>query len=143
MNVLGSRIKQLREKNDLSQKQVAKSLGISNVQLSRYESGDRRPDPEMIKQIADYFDVSTDYLLGRNNNPSTCKNSEETTKQFPDLTDIDPDLLHRFIETVKSDPYQTLFFDNVLNSSKEERERLVRDLLEIRKKHKDSQNKKN
>lgn len=69
LSVLGSRIKYLREKKNLSQKRLADSLGITNVQLSRYESGDRKPDPETILQIADYFETTTDYLLGKTNNP--------------------------------------------------------------------------
>jgi transcriptional regulator with XRE-family HTH domain len=69
-NVLGTRIKYLREKQDLSQTRLASSLDITNTQLSRYESGDRKPDPETITRIANYFEVSTDYLLGRTNDPS-------------------------------------------------------------------------
>ncbi|MFC5773721.1 helix-turn-helix domain-containing protein [Ectobacillus antri] len=65
MDVLAQRIKKLRELNNYSQKRVADALGISNVQLSRYESGDRKPEPETIKNIADFYDVSVDYLLGR------------------------------------------------------------------------------
>lgn len=65
MSVLGKRLKFLREKNDYSQKRVADSLGISNTQLSRYESGDRNPDPELITKFADFYDVTTDYLHGR------------------------------------------------------------------------------
>ncbi|MBU5213257.1 helix-turn-helix domain-containing protein [Heyndrickxia oleronia] len=68
MSVLGDRIKLLRDKHNYSQKRVASALGISNVQLSRYESGDRKPDPEMITMIADYFGVSTDFLLGKTDN---------------------------------------------------------------------------
>ncbi|MBH0166249.1 helix-turn-helix transcriptional regulator [Fictibacillus sp. 7GRE50] len=68
MNQLGDRLKSLREKQNKSQLRVAKDLGLSNVQLSRYESGDRKPDPEVIASFADYFEVTTDYLLGRNNN---------------------------------------------------------------------------
>lgn len=64
-NILGARIKQLREKNNLSQKQLAEQLGITNVQLSRYESGGRKPDPDTITTIAAFFGVMTDYLLGR------------------------------------------------------------------------------
>lgn len=64
-NMLGSRIRYLREKSHYSQKQMAEKLRITNVQLSRYESGARKPDPEMIVNIADFFDVSTDFLLGR------------------------------------------------------------------------------
>ncbi|HET7628151.1 MAG TPA: helix-turn-helix transcriptional regulator [Bacillales bacterium] len=63
-NILGSRIKRLRENRGLSQKQLAAELEISNVQLSRYESGNRKPDPDTIASFANYFDVSADYLLG-------------------------------------------------------------------------------
>jgi transcriptional regulator with XRE-family HTH domain len=65
MNHLGERLKSLREKKNKSQLRVAKDLGLSNVQLSRYESGDRKPDPEVIAAFADYYEVTTDYLLGR------------------------------------------------------------------------------
>ncbi len=65
MSTLGIRIKSLRIECNLSQIQLAKALGISNVQLSRYESGDRKPDPETLLLIANFLDVSTDYLLGR------------------------------------------------------------------------------
>ncbi|WP_342045956.1 helix-turn-helix domain-containing protein [Bacillus sp. OTU530] len=71
MDVLADRIKSIRERHNYSQKRVAEALGISNVQLSRYESGDRKPEPETIKKIADFFDVSVDYLLGRINVPNT------------------------------------------------------------------------
>lgn len=79
MSTLGKRIKYLREKNDYSQKRVADAIGISNVQLSRYESGDRKPDPETISLLASFFDVSTDYLLGRTDNPSSKPYTSELT----------------------------------------------------------------
>lgn len=82
MSVLGDRIKHLREQASLSQKRLAESLGISNVQLSRYETGDRKPDPDTIRQIADYFDVSVDYLLGRD----TPSSSRLTNLEDPELT---------------------------------------------------------
>ncbi|WP_077614977.1 helix-turn-helix domain-containing protein [Caenibacillus caldisaponilyticus] len=61
---LGERIRHLRERKNLSQRRLADALMISNVQLSRYESGSRTPDPELIARIAKYFNVSSDYLLG-------------------------------------------------------------------------------
>jgi HTH-type transcriptional regulator, competence development regulator len=70
MSILGKRLKFLREKNNYSQKRVADSIGISNTQLSRYESGDRKPEPELITQFADYYGVTTDYLHGRTDEPN-------------------------------------------------------------------------
>ncbi|MGM7683754.1 helix-turn-helix domain-containing protein [Cytobacillus sp. Hm23] len=71
MKVLGERIKSLRLSQGYSQKEVAHAIGVSNVQLSRYESGDRKPDAETIKHLADFFEVSTDYLLGRADTPAS------------------------------------------------------------------------
>ncbi|MED0704886.1 helix-turn-helix domain-containing protein [Aneurinibacillus aneurinilyticus] len=97
MSVLGKRIKYLREKNNFSQKRLAESLGITNVQLSRYETGDRNPDPDTIKKIADFFEVSTDYLFGRTNNPSSKSNEDDSNINvafydgLKDLDKLDPD----------------------------------------------------
>lgn len=65
MNVLGKNIKQLRDRADIQQNEFAKKIGVSNVVLSRYESGERKPDYDTLQKIADFFDVSIDYLLGR------------------------------------------------------------------------------
>lgn len=62
---LGHRIKNLRERNNISQIDFAKKIGVSNTVLSRYETGDRKPDYDTLQLIADFFEVSTDYLLGR------------------------------------------------------------------------------
>lgn len=62
---LGPRIKELRESAGLNQVELAKILRISNTTLSQYESGARVPGDEIKKAIADYFDVSLDYLYGR------------------------------------------------------------------------------
>lgn len=70
MDSLGYRIKYLRERNNISQKDFANKIGVSNTVLSRYESGDRKPDYDTLQLIADFFEVSTDYLLGRTDTPA-------------------------------------------------------------------------
>ena len=62
---LGSRIKALREQARLSQKEFAAKLNIANNTLSMYESDMRVPNDKIKSQIADYFGVTVDYLLGR------------------------------------------------------------------------------
>ncbi len=64
-NILGKRIKKLREKNNLNQLEFSKILNISNTTLSQYEAGNRTPSDEIKEKVADYFNVSVDYLLGR------------------------------------------------------------------------------
>ena len=58
-------LKELRKKLGISQTTVANALGISRQSYNFYENGKRDPDTEMLKNIAEYFNVSTDYLLGR------------------------------------------------------------------------------
>jgi transcriptional regulator with XRE-family HTH domain len=62
------RLKELREKRDLSQESLAKLLNIPRTTLSHYESsGERMPRKERLQEIADFFNVSVDYLIGRTN----------------------------------------------------------------------------
>ncbi|MER1958840.1 MAG: helix-turn-helix transcriptional regulator [Solibacillus sp.] len=78
MASLGSRIKGLREKYNISQKDFAVKIGVSNVVLSRYESDERKPDYDTLQLIADFFEVSTDYLLGRiEKNPQITKHEQD------------------------------------------------------------------
>lgn len=57
-------IRNLRMRNNLSSKELSKILNISESSVSLYESGKRKPSLSLIIKIADYFSVSTDYLLG-------------------------------------------------------------------------------
>lgn len=69
--MLGDRIRSLREKNNLTQEQIAKKIGISRGTYAHYEINKRRPDYETLIKIAEIFDVSTDYLLtGKEHNSS-------------------------------------------------------------------------
>lgn len=61
----GERIKKLREEQSVSQIDLAKALFISQSSISEYESGNQQPPISMLIQLADFFDVNIDYLLGR------------------------------------------------------------------------------
>lgn len=60
-----NRIKKLRQKHKVSQQELADLLGISTRAWRFYESGDREPNIAGLISLADYFDVSLDYLVGR------------------------------------------------------------------------------
>lgn len=64
------RLKELRKQRHLSQVRLAIDLNMTQNSISRYETGAREANYETLIQFADYFGVSTDYLLGRTNNPS-------------------------------------------------------------------------
>ena len=63
------RLRDLREDHDLKQKDVAELLGIHQTVYSRYERGYQNIPLEFLVFLADYYKVSTDYLLGRTDVP--------------------------------------------------------------------------
>ena len=63
------RLKELRTSRNLTQKQVYESVQMSPIGYQRYEYGDREPAYEKLLALADYFDVSLDYLVGRSDDP--------------------------------------------------------------------------
>ncbi len=67
------RIRDLREDHDLMQKEIAAVLGIQQTVYSRYERGFQTIPLEHLIKLANYYQVSTDYLLGRTDNPDINK----------------------------------------------------------------------
>lgn len=65
MSHLGKRLHALREKNGLKQNELASILHISCSSISAYERGERAPNLDIILALSEYFDVTTDYLLGK------------------------------------------------------------------------------
>ena len=65
MNTLGEKIKYLRKQKDITQGKLAELINSTRPAVAKWETNAAFPPPEMIKSIADYFGVSTDYLLGR------------------------------------------------------------------------------
>lgn len=63
------RIRELREDHDLSQRAIAEKLGMKQTQYFRYEQGYRDIPTDILIQLADIYETSTDYILGRINNP--------------------------------------------------------------------------
>lgn len=63
------RLKKLRKKRGLSQLKLALDLNMNQNTISRYENMEREADYETLVKVADYFDVSLDYLLGRADDP--------------------------------------------------------------------------
>lgn len=69
MNILAERLIALRKQKGLTQKNLADFLGIAPVSWQRFEYGTSKPKLENIIALADYFNVSIDYLVGRTDNP--------------------------------------------------------------------------
>ncbi len=64
------RLRELRKQKDISQLKLAMDLSMNQNTISRYETGEREADYKTLIKIADYFNVSIDYLLERTDNPN-------------------------------------------------------------------------
>ena len=61
------RLRDLREDNDITQSQIASVLNIKQNTYSQYENGKRQMPLELLCKLADYYNTSIDYLVGRTN----------------------------------------------------------------------------
>lgn len=86
MNIFGKRIRILRKKYELTQKKLAEQLGIGQTTIANYENGSRFPNPDILKNFADFFNVSIDYLVGRTGNSQI---ADSSTVNFNTEDDID------------------------------------------------------
>lgn len=68
--VILMRLKELRKAKGISQLKLAMDLSMNQNTISRYETGEREADYKTLIKIADYFNVSVDYLLERTDNPN-------------------------------------------------------------------------
>mgnify|MGYP001033813528 CR=1 FL=1 len=96
MSTYGHRIAKLREQRRLTQEELAKHLSISRASLSHYEKNRRMPDYETLNKMADFFDVTVDYLIGRTDDPSPALNNDPV-KLFENSLELsDEKILERF-----------------------------------------------
>ena len=67
--IFSERLKTLRAEKGVRQSELAALIGVRNTAVSMMESGSRSPSVEVLCALADYFDVSLDYLVGRSDIP--------------------------------------------------------------------------
>jgi len=77
--IFSERLKFLRGYGNLQQKDIARFLNISSVTYYRYENNKREPSMSILMALADYFDVSIDYLVGRSDNPNKSPSEDVDT----------------------------------------------------------------
>lgn len=93
------RLKELRSKKGISQAILAKELNVSIGAVGNWESGTRSPDAKMMQRLADYFNTTTDYLLGRTDevSPTPTGASSDENLMFAlwgnDSKDITPEMI--------------------------------------------------
>jgi len=98
---IGSRIKFLRTQRDISQKELAISLKVSNSFLSALESGTKTPSLEMLNSICEALDISVSYFF-ETGKPNLSPEQEKLIANVKDLTDEQLSLLNQLIVSFKS-----------------------------------------
>jgi len=71
-------LKTLRNEKDISQQKLASAIGSTQQSIHRYESGDYEPDIQTLSMLADFFDISIDFLVGR----TDIRNKAEPVEQY-------------------------------------------------------------
>jgi len=100
-------LKKLREQEDISREHLANSLSITYSALSKYETGKREPDFKLLKEMASFFNVSVDYLLGNTTEPTHLSQVEKGANSFqvsnnnPELEEFYKELIVSYEESVK------------------------------------------
>jgi transcriptional regulator with XRE-family HTH domain len=105
--MLDMNIKKLRKSIGITQKELAEQLNISPSTIAMYESGRRDPDTETLQKIANFFDVSVDYLLGldiKKKRSTEAQDFEQNVKKldenvgivFNDLAGLDDEDFEQF-----------------------------------------------
>jgi len=80
--MFSERLKRTRKANNLKQKDVAQSLSLDRSTYAGYETGKNKPSFEKLMELANLFNVSIDYLLGRTDNPLLLKITYEIEEDF-------------------------------------------------------------
>ena len=81
-----SRLRELLDEKEITQKELSSRIGVSEVTVSRYLSGDRTPRTDVINSISNFFNVSADYLLGNSDIRNPYKEApEQKTDEDIDL----------------------------------------------------------
>ncbi|WP_342557800.1 helix-turn-helix transcriptional regulator [Lysinibacillus sp. FSL P4-0201] len=117
--MLSIRLKALRTQQRKTQQEMADLLGITRQGYAKYENNLGEPDNSTLAKLADYFEVSTDYLLGRTDNPANTQQEK------------DEDAFQAFA----NDPELNVFYRE-LPESDEEAVRKLRNIWEIIKNEK-------
>ncbi len=135
MKIVGFRLKNLRKQRKLIQDQIAENIDILRATYGQYETNRREADYVTLVKIADFFSTSTDYILGRTDDPSPPTN-ENVEIIDPDLGFNISDLTPNEVEFLNELKEEVAFKDFLKDPEEKKRELIetVKMLMRGRKK---------
>ncbi|MCI1777706.1 MULTISPECIES: helix-turn-helix transcriptional regulator [Paenibacillus] len=113
MTSFNERLRELRSRKKISQQELSDRLGFNRATYARYETGNTQPDFDTLKKLADFFEVSTDYLLGRTDKPRSSIQSDG----FDEKEQAE-------FEAFINNPEHGIFFKDYLDAPEERREEM-------------------
>ena len=109
------RLRELRLAKGMSQAQLGARLHVTQNTISNWENSTRTPDHETLREIADYFNVSIDFLLGR----------DDTERYLADEREADKDL-YELREQLRRNPGMRILFKTTKNASEDDIRKAVK-----------------
>lgn len=95
-DTMSERLTKLREKNKMTQTDVARALGVSSALISAYEKNERNPSIDRLVALADIYHTSTDYILGR-----TTQKNEALLLDISDLSEKQIRILRELVDDMR------------------------------------------
>lgn len=103
--MLGDKLRELRERRDVKQTQISAYLKVGQNTYSRWENNERKPDYETLVKIAEYYNVSTDYLLNHN-----VKSQSKIQKLYELLNEEQKKKLNDMCKVIFEEEYKKIDF---------------------------------
>jgi transcriptional regulator with XRE-family HTH domain len=114
--IFAKTLRKLRKEKGITMEELAHFIDVSYSLIAMYENDKRQPTPKTLQALADYFNVSIDYLLGRTDNPKTALiEGDDVPKELRDLgveyftiakelkdAKIPPDDIRKIVEAIKN-----------------------------------------
>lgn len=119
--LLPKRLKEIRTEKEKTQQEIANYLGITRPAYTAYESGNRQPDYETLQRLADFFNVTTDFLLGR----TDTRNETTPEQKIKNALSGDPEL-SEFWESLSQREDLKILFKQTRDMSPEAIKRIIR-----------------
>lgn len=101
MVTVGDRLRNARERKNLTQIDVARQTGINNKTISNYENNISSPDPQTLKVFAEVYETTADYLIGRIKTPSIKDSSFDSDVHQIDLSGLPDEAIKQVEEYVE------------------------------------------